>query len=44
LDFQLSKLKVGTKQPSISFSYVDGRAAPKFEHFDALLAGMKIPF
>jgi hypothetical protein len=44
LDFKLSKIKVAAKQPSISLSFIDGRAAPTFQHFDAFLAGMKMPF
>ena len=31
-------------QPSFTFTYAQGKATPTFKHFDALLAGVKIPF
>jgi hypothetical protein len=41
LDFVLS---TSEQAPKISFSWVNGKTAPKFEHFDAFLAGMKWKF
>jgi hypothetical protein len=41
VDFVLS---TSDKLPSVSFSYADGKAAPKFQQFDALLAGFKMHF
>jgi hypothetical protein len=41
IDFILS---TSNKLPSVSFSYADGKAAPKFQQFDAFLAGFKMHF
>ena len=41
LDFLLS---TSDKVPTISLSWVNGKTAPKFEHFDAFLAGFKMKF
>lgn len=30
--------------PTITFSYVNGKTTPTFQHFDEFLAGLKIPF
>jgi hypothetical protein len=32
------------KSPAFTLTYAQGKATPTFEHFDALLAGIKIPF
>ena len=31
-------------QPSFTLTYAQGRASPTFKHFDAFLAGLKMPF
>ncbi len=41
LDFVLS---ASDKMPSVSLSFADGKAAPKFQQFDAFLAGFKMHF
>jgi hypothetical protein len=41
LDFALS---TSDKMPSVSLSFADGKAAPKFQQFDAFLAGFKTHF
>jgi hypothetical protein len=41
VDFVLS---TSDKLPAVSFSYADGKAAPKFQQFDAFLAGFKMHF
>ncbi len=41
LDFVLSD---SDKSPTISFSYINGKSAPKFENVDAFLAGFKLKF
>ncbi len=41
LDFVLS---TSDKLPSVSLSFADGKAAPKFQQFDAFLAGFKMHF
>ena len=35
-------LSTSDKMPTISLSWVNGKTAPKFEHFDAFLAGFKM--
>jgi hypothetical protein len=32
------------KSPAFTLTYAQGKATPTFEHFDAFLAGLKIPF
>jgi hypothetical protein len=32
------------KAPSFTFTYAQGKATPTFQHFDAFLAGIKLPF
>lgn len=41
LDFTLSN---SDKHPVFSLSYVNGKSAPKFQNFDAFLAGFKLKF
>ena len=41
LDFALS---TSDKMPNVSLSFADGKAAPKFQQFDAFLAGFKMHF
>jgi|ERR1051325_5937101 hypothetical protein len=36
--------KASDKDPSFTLSYAQGKATPTFKHFDAFLAGLKIPF
>jgi hypothetical protein len=31
-------------QPALTLTYAQGKATPTFQHFDAFLAGLKIPF
>jgi hypothetical protein len=44
LDLQLSKVKKPDDQPKVTFSFVNGKTAPKFENFDAFFAGISFPF
>ena len=32
------------KSPAFTLTYAQGKATPTFKHFDAFLAGLKIPF
>jgi hypothetical protein len=41
LEFTFAQVKT---QPTFTFNYVNGRSAPTFEHFDALLGGLKYEF
>lgn len=42
LDFHAQTLR--DKSPSFTLTYAQGKATPTFKHFDAFLAGIKVPF
>jgi len=44
LTFEILPRTGAKNQPSFIFTYAQGKATPTFQHFDAFLAGFKMPF
>ena len=44
LTFEILPQTRAKNQPSFILTYAQGKATPTFQHFDAFLAGLKIPF
>ena len=44
IGLEISPTTPGDSKPSFTLTYVNGKTTPKFEHYDAIFAGWKLPF